>query len=108
MVILLAAERHRRETGAWPESIAAIDRKILPYPPADPFTGDDYRMEHRDGRLLVYSIGPNRKDEHGAFDLKKSTTGGPDDDAAIAWDVDLRRQPPPEGEEAPADDPKPR
>ncbi len=91
--IMLAAERHRRKTGAWPESIAAIDRAILPGTPLDPFSGEVYRMEHRDGRLFIYSIGPNHKDEHGAFEPKKWTTGGPDDIGAIGWDVDRRRRP---------------
>ena len=91
-LILLAAERHRRKTGAWPRSIAAIDRAILPGPPLDPFSGEDYRTEHRDGRLFIYSIGPNHKDEHGAFEPKKWTTGGPDDVGAIGWDLDRRRR----------------
>ncbi len=50
-------------------------------------------MEHRDGRLFIYSIGPNHKDEHGVFEPKKWTTGGPDDIGAIGWDVDRRRRP---------------
>ncbi len=51
--ILLAAERHRRKTGAWPASIAAIDREILPAAPIDVFSGQTFRMEHRDGQLFV-------------------------------------------------------
>ena len=70
-VIVLAAERHRRKTGGWPASIEAIDRAILPDPPSDPFSGQAFRMEHRDGQLLIYSIGPNRRDEHGAYDPKQ-------------------------------------
>jgi hypothetical protein len=92
MVILLAAERHRCRAGAWPESTAAIDREVLPDRPGDPFTGEDYRMEHRaDGRLLVYSVGPNRRDERGAYDANYRKTGGPDDVAVIGWDADRRR-----------------
>ena len=56
--------------GEWPASIAAIDPDILPNPPIDPFSGQAFRMERRDGQLLIYSIGPNRKDEHGAYDPK--------------------------------------
>jgi hypothetical protein len=103
--ILLAAERHRLETGDWPESVAAIDPKILPDPPADPFSGEDYRMQHRDGRLWIYSIGPNRRDEHGVYDPKKATTGIADDVGAIGWDVNLRRQPARGGDEESGDDP---
>ncbi len=40
-----------------------------------PFTGQPFRMEHRDGRLFIYSLGPNLRDEHGAYDPKKWATG---------------------------------
>jgi hypothetical protein len=91
--ILLAAERHRRKVGDWPASIAAIDRSILPSAPADPFSGQSFRMERRNRQLFVYSIGPNLTDEHGADDPKKSKEGGPDDARATAWDVAFRRRP---------------
>ena len=31
-LVLIAAERHRRKTGAWPSSVEVIDRGILPAP----------------------------------------------------------------------------
>ncbi len=103
MAVLIAAERHRRNVGNWPESVAAIDPGILPEPPIDPFSGKAYRMEHHDGQLFVYSIGPNRIDEHGSYDVKRYLQGGPDDVNASAWDVSLRRQPPvPVADKAPA------
>ncbi len=91
-VILLAAERHRIRTGSWPGSVEEIEGSILPDPPLDPFTGDDYRMEHRDGRLLVYSVGPNLRDEHGDYNVRKWGTKATDQDdvGAIGWDVALR------------------
>jgi hypothetical protein len=92
--ILLAAERHRRKTGTWPASIAAIDSVFLANPPVDPFTGEPYRLERRDGQLLIYSLGPNLKDEHGAYEPKRLRQGGPDDFGTGAWDVPLRRRPP--------------
>ena len=92
--ILIAAERQRRKTGAWPASIAAIDRGILPIAPLDPFTGEPFRMEHHDEQLSIYTIGPNGKDEHGQYEPKKWSVGGPDDAGARAWDVSLRRQAP--------------
>jgi len=91
-VILMAAERYRQRTGDWPESVSAIDSDILPDPPVDPYSGQPFLMEHRDGQLFVYSIGPNQKDEHGAFDLKRWSNGKLDDMGASAWDLPLRRQ----------------
>ncbi|MDR3618720.1 MAG: hypothetical protein P4L85_05160 [Paludisphaera borealis] len=95
-IILCAAERHRRKTGGWPESVAAIGPGFLPDPPVDPFSGEPFRVERRDGRFLVHSVGPNLKDEHGAFEAKRWLDGGPDDVGTGAWDPALRRRPPAE------------
>jgi hypothetical protein len=92
--ILLAAERHRGRMGDWPASIAAIDRAILPSPPVDPFSGQSFRVEHRDGQFLVYSIGPDLEDQHGEYDPRMWMDGGRDDIGTGAWDPPLRRQPP--------------
>ena len=94
LTVLLAAERHRQATGAWPSSIAGIDPEILPDPPLDPYTGEPYRLEHADGRLRVYSLGPNRRDEHGSYDAKKWGKIPTDDDVGtFAYDPDLRGRP---------------
>ena len=91
--ILIAAERHRRRTGKWPDSIKAIDPSILPGPPVDPYTGEPFHLEHHDGQLFIYSFGPNGQDEHGVYDLKQWPKGKLDDVGARAWDVNLRRRP---------------
>ena len=89
-VILIAAERHRRKEGKWPAAITAIDHGFLPSAPVDPYSGGPYHMEHRDGQLWVYSIGPNGQDEHGEYDPKRWPELGHDDVGAHAWDVALR------------------
>jgi hypothetical protein len=89
-VILIAAERHRQKTGSWPTSIAEIDRSILSVAPVDPYSGQPFRMDRRDGKLFIYSIGPNGKDEHGEYDPKRWPKGGLDDVGAVASDVSLR------------------
>ncbi len=93
--VLVAAERHRRKTGKWPTKVDTIDRTILPSAPADPFSGESFRIEHRDDQLFVYSIGPNREDEHGAYEPERFMQGGPDDAGGRGWDVPRRRQPAP-------------
>ena len=102
--ILLAAERHRRRTGAWPESVADIGAHLLAKPPRDPYSGEPFRMEHRDGQLVVYSIGANREDEHGAYEPRLGTSGMMDDVGAAGWDVSLRRQTAPAQDEGDTDD----
>ncbi len=92
--ILIAAERQSRRTGKWPASIKEIDPSILPQAPVDPLSGEPFHFEHHDGQLIIYSIGLNGKDEHGAYDSKGWPNGASDDFGAKAWDVKLRRQPP--------------
>ncbi len=90
--ILIAAERQRRRTGKWPASIEAIDPSILAKAPVDPFSGKPFRFALQHGELVIYSIGPDGKDEQGKFDPKLWIRGGPDDVGARAWDVKYRAQ----------------
>ena len=86
-VVLLASERHRQKTGHWPESDSEIDPALLPDPPLDPFSGQPFRIEHRDGQFLVYSVGPNGQDEHGSYELRKYHQTKRNDDFGVrAWD----------------------
>lgn len=86
----------------WMNEAVAIDSSILPSPPLDPFSSREFRMEHRDGQLFVYSIGPNLADEHGAFEPKQWMKGGPEDVGGSTWDLPLRRQQPrPQDEQPP-------
>jgi hypothetical protein len=91
-VIALAAERHRRKTGQWPASIAAIDPAILNKPPLDPYSDKPFLLERQDGQFLVHTIGPNLQDDHGAYIPTLWPDGGFDDVGSEAWDVSLRKQ----------------
>jgi hypothetical protein len=102
--ILLAAERHRLKDGDWPGSIAEISPTLLPSAPVDPFTGQPFRMERRDGQFLVYSVGPNGKDEHGTVAPGLWAKDKPDDYGTGAWDMALRRQNPEAERPRPAPD----
>lgn len=75
-------------------SLGAIDPAYLDKTPLDPFTGKPYRVEIRDGQFLVFSIGPNGKDENGDFVPKRWMQGTKDDVGTGAWDANLRGLPP--------------
>lgn len=70
-VVALGAyrSRHRR----YPDTLAELDRRLLPDAPVDPVFGSSlvYRLQG-DGYLL-YSLGPDGKDDRGNEDLSAAT-----------------------------------
>ena len=101
--LMLAAERHRRKTGAWPTSVERIDPAFLARLPIDPYDGKPIRIKARDGQLFVYSVGRNHQDDGGRYDPKQEFRGGAVDVGTNAPDLALRNQVAP----APKDLPKP-
>jgi hypothetical protein len=67
-VAAIAAERFSLKYGAYPNSLRDLVPEFLPVAPIDPFTGDGLRLAVGDGELLIYSFGPNRKDDGGKRD----------------------------------------
>jgi len=64
--VLLAATRERLATGAIPESIDALVPARLPSVPRDPFTTDaPLRLKATPEEVLVWSVGPDGKDDGG-------------------------------------------
>jgi hypothetical protein len=61
--IALVIERRRR--GAWAQRLEDLPPHVLPGPPADRFDGATLRYVLRDGRPLLYSVGPDRDDDGG-------------------------------------------
>ncbi len=92
---MLAAERHRRKTGAWPMSVGQIHASLGGGSPIDPFDGQPIRIARHDGQIFVYGIGYNHQDDHGAYNPRLELRGGPVDIGTNAWDVSLRRRPAP-------------
>jgi hypothetical protein len=95
MSLLLAAERHRREDGDWPDSADEIPKRLLPHPPLDPFDGQPLRTDRHDGRFFAYSVGFNGSDDRGENAPRPGVTVGPYDITTSLWDVALRRRPKP-------------
>ncbi len=61
----IAAYQHRARKGTLPESTAAIDDNFLNQIPIDPYTGDPLRLRIEEGRVVIYSVGPDRDDDQG-------------------------------------------
>ena len=69
----IALERHHLATGTYPETLAALTPKFLPTPLNDPFGNAPFHYSKTaDGRYLLYSVGPNGRDDQGRAVKKKT------------------------------------
>jgi hypothetical protein len=85
----IAAELYRLDHGAYPKSLEALAPKYLATLPNDTFSGQPLLLKSLPDGVLIYSVGPNGKDDGGVND--QSRAGGtppksPADD--IAWRVE--------------------
>jgi hypothetical protein len=65
--VALAVERYRLAHGTLPESLDKVAPEFLNAVPSDPYDGDPLRYKMRDVSYVVYSVGPNRKDDNGTL-----------------------------------------
>lgn len=90
----LAVERYRLAHGRWPETLEQLVPNFLAEVPKDPYDRKPLRFKHLDDGVLIYSVGPDGKDDGGKIDRQKYATPGSDMGFRL-WNVDSRRQPPP-------------
>jgi len=67
-LVALALELYRREHGDWPASLDALVPTFIPTIPRDQYDGGPLKYRITDGGPLVYSVGVDRKDDHGRVD----------------------------------------
>ena len=93
--VRVAAERTRMAEGSYPESFDDIPRSLQPADARDPFTGRPMMMKIEDGRVVIYSVGPDRDDDGGRPMLdgsgvpRRSTPFGKDRDSGAIPDGDF-------------------
>jgi hypothetical protein len=92
-VAVLAAERFRRAEGRWPGTLDELVPQYLAGVPRDPFDLGPLKLAGRPDGIVIYSVGPDGKDDGGAVWQEGNRTGN--DLGVRLWDVDRRRQPPP-------------
>lgn len=83
MAIALAS--CKAETGEYPQKLASLVAKYIPTLPKDPFSDDEFKYKVTGAGYVLYSVGPNLKDD-----------GGPGG-AAECDDVGIQVPPAPEG-----------
>jgi hypothetical protein len=85
----IAAERFRRANGRWPTTLDELVPRYLSAVPHDPFDIKPLKLARRPDGIVIYSVGPDGKDDGG------NLGGGQDRDLGLRlWDVKHRRQPP--------------
>lgn len=82
-VVSLAIAAYRADNGRLPQSLDVLAPKCLTKVPVDPFTDAPLKYRLTDKGFLLYSVGPNMKDDDGQFD--GPAPGGPEgkDDVAV-------------------------
>jgi hypothetical protein len=83
--VAMALKLYKSEHGEYPESLDALSGAFLPVVPTDPFTNKPLVYVRRDDGFLVYSVGPNGKDDAGVSETWKDgqkLDAGTDD---VAW-----------------------
>src|SRR5262249_59591959 len=70
-IAAVAAERFRRKVGKWPESVNALVPNYLAEVTVDPFDGKPLRCRRLKDGIVIYSLGPDLKDNEGVIDPQK-------------------------------------
>jgi hypothetical protein len=74
-LLAIAAHRHRLEHGEFPATLSELGDNAGLLVPRDPFDGQPLRMVRRGDQLVLYSIGPDGKDDQGAEFNSSANTG---------------------------------
>jgi hypothetical protein len=91
-VVMIAVERYRQANNGWPKALTDLVPAYLSKVPLDPYDAAPLRYRRLDHGVVVYSVGPDGKDNGGKFDKEPLKEGS--DLGLRLWDVTRRRQPP--------------
>lgn len=79
--IALALRIYKAKHRFYPFRLGELVPEIIPELPKDPYTGKDYVYNPKGVNILIYSVGPNLKDDLGVSHIGKR----PQDDYDIVW-----------------------
>jgi len=63
--VVFALAAYRADRGTYPADLGALVHKYLPAMPEDPFSAGPLRYKREEAGFLLYSVGPNGKDDGG-------------------------------------------
>jgi hypothetical protein len=98
-VSALAVERYWLRHRRWPENLEALAPDLLRVVPGDPFDGKPLRYSRLADGVVIYSVGPDGKDDGGNLSRSDQPADGTDVGFRL-WDVTARRRPAPEDKQA--------
>lgn len=96
-VVGVAVERFRQQHGRWPVALDELPKELLPKEPLDPFSDAPLKYVKQDDGVVVYSVGPDVRDDLGNLrnqyrvvpvendNIKQDKSGG-----ALTTDVGFR------------------
>lgn len=93
LVVAIACERYRNQTGKWPESIAALPKELLKSVPLDPYVAKPVMLKRTTDGIVVYTTGPDRKDDD-AIEIDPTGRKAGTDVGIQLFDPAHRRKPP--------------
>ncbi len=67
--VVFALAAYRADRGAYPADLGALVHKYLPAMPEDPFSAGPLHYKREEAGFLLYSVGPNGKDDGGRSSL---------------------------------------
>lgn len=67
-IVALAVERYRLKHQRWPRYLEQLVPEYLAQVPGDPYDSKPLRYKPFPGGVLIYSVGPDGKDNRGSFD----------------------------------------
>lgn len=76
LLVAIACQLYKRKFSQYPPSLDALPTSLLAQIPLDMFNGKPLRYTLRDAKPVIYSFGPDRKDDH-ARPFAKPKPGGP-------------------------------
>jgi ABC-type transport system involved in multi-copper enzyme maturation permease subunit len=92
-IVAVAVERYRLQHGHWPDSLSDLSPNLIEKIPMDPYLGKPLRYRRLADGVVIYSVGPDGKDDGGKIDRKNPNAAGTDLGIRL-WDPAKRRQPP--------------
>jgi len=85
IITTLAVRLFRMEKGRWPENLDELVPEYLENVPLDPFGLKPLRYKKREGKWIIYSIGPDGKDDGG---VKKYVRGEAEEGTNLIYEVE--------------------